>query len=232
MESYDIVLSIGVSCKTAFYLKIFKLREFANPMDWVICSFYEQINLYENKFNDFFDNYDEITNENIGEKDYRKVYDKKNKILSMHHIRKDIPLDEAIKEFKELMIKRYNRLNQKLIDSYSILLVLDEHMDIMTVKELLIRFSKIYPNKKITLINIYNSNYEEEKDRNEITNKITEKDKKIIEEEYKINNNLKIIRYIFNDTYFKIIKYPKENFKWIGNFYCWKKIMKNYKLAK
>ena len=116
MNKYDVAVSIGFTCKPAFYLKISGLRKFSSPMDWLTCSIDSQIKLYKNKFNDFFNEYKTDYDIPKVDEEYIPVRDTKYDILTMHHVRKDIPLNEAVEEFeKQFMEQNGDNLCASLI---------------------------------------------------------------------------------------------------------------------
>ena len=211
MDTFDLALSIGDSCKPAFYLKKSELRTFACPMDWLVCGIKNQVKLYQNNFKNFFDNYYEDFNIKRDE-NYRAIRDKKYDILCMHHISASMDLKTAVLKFKKTMIRRYERLNQKLLASKSILLVSNEKISILELKESLLDFSKKYLDKKIKLISVIDS------------------DEKKLPELYKVNDNLIIERYYIDDKYDEKNGDPK--YKWAGNSQKWMEIIDKYELKK
>ena len=214
MEKYDIALSIGKDCRPAFYLGHLGLRKFASPMDWQVCNIKNQIELYKNHFKSFFDEY--VEDDTIErDRNFRAVRDKKNNILSMHHIDSNLPLDKAVEQFKELMKKRYERLDHKLSLAQSILLVSNEQVSLSNLKKYVFEFSKIYPNKQITLINIEDI-----------------PDDKFYKKTYHLSENICIVKYFFDDT-FNVQNsndIEKSNFNWIGNKEKWIQLISEYGL--
>lgn len=216
MNEFDIVFSLGPCCRPAYYLQLCGLRTFAYPLDWQGCSIESALHLYETNFEDFFIQYKDLSKlkKDCTLEGLRYVVDVKNNIKSMHHIKNNIPLDEAVSEFKEIMIKRYNRLNGNLNNASSILIVSNYNKKLSTLSEFLIRFSKIYKNKKITLINIHS--------RKNGKNRYV----------HKINENLSIIEYFFNDIN-KDGEDPKYNKNfWLGNEEKWIEIINSYSFSK
>ena len=211
MFEYDIAISFGITCKPAFHLKQNGFRIFANPMDWQVCSMCDQINLYKNRFETFYSNYYEDINLRRHE-NFRAVIDSENNILSMHHIRTELSLEDGVEEFVSLMKKRFYRLEYFINQASSVLLVSDEKVTISNAKKVLKEFAKIFPNKKITLVNVVDSHG------------------KYFKRYYKINKKLDIVRYFFNDKYVYNEYFPPEFFNWVGNINNWNKVLKNYKL--
>lgn len=209
MEKYDFALSIGETCKPALYLKATNLRTVACPFDWLVCDIQHQVELYKNHFSSFFDEYYEDYSIN-SDKNMRNVRDSKNIILSMHHIRLDIPLEEGVKDFKSLMMRRYERLNDILNNSKSILLVSDQQCDISILKQYVLEFAKIYPNKIITLVNVL----DDDVDFNVC--------------KYQITDKIRIEQYSFNDVYDKDIH--DNTIMGLGNEKYWKMVLSNFEL--
>jgi hypothetical protein len=56
---FDIILSTGIACRTAYYLKKHGLRPFSNPLDWMMSySLDATIHLYKSRFTDFFEDFE------------------------------------------------------------------------------------------------------------------------------------------------------------------------------
>lgn len=216
MTEFDVVFSLGPHCRPAYYLQLCGLRTLAYPLDWQGCSIESALHLYETNFNDFFVQYKDLSKlkTNCIEEGLRYVVDVKNNIISMHHIKYNMPLDEAVSAFKKIMIKRYNRRDKNLNKANSILIVCNYNKKLSTLIQFLIRFSKIYKNKKITLINIHSRK--------------NGKNRHV----HIINDNLSIIEYFFNDIN-KDGMDPKYNKNfWLGNEEKWIEIINSYSLSK
>lgn len=216
MTEFDIVFSLVPYCRPAYYLQLCGLRRCAYSLDWQGCSIENTLHLYETNFKDFFVQYKDLSKLKTDciEEGLRYVVDVKNNIISMHHIKDNMPLDEAVSVFRKIMIKRYNRFNKNLNKASSILIVCNYNKKISTLIEFLIRFSKLYSNKKITLINIHSRK--------------NGKNKHV----HIVNNNLSIIEYFFYDVN-KDGDDPKYNKKiWLGNEEKWIEIINSYTLTK
>lgn len=155
MEQFDVVFSLGPYCRPAYYLELCHLRKCAYPMDWQGSLLESTLSLYENEFQDFFTQYRDFPKLVNDKEQLRYVVDTKYHVISMHHIKSNLPLDSAVKEFRKLMMKRYHRLDQDLKNAKSILIVGNHNRKINILKEFLVCFSKKYSNKKITFVNIH-----------------------------------------------------------------------------
>lgn len=203
---YDIIFSIGFNCKVAQHLKDKGLRECAYPLDWQICRNFEKIiNLFETDFQDFFDVYQEELDEK-SLPGLRTVKDTKNEIVSMHHIISDIPLEAAVDDFRNLMIKRYFRLKEHLREANSILIFSNYNVSIDKLISFLERFSKLYLNKKIVLVNVANSDSEGKN-------------------YYHINHNLVLIEYLIDDVNEDGPDSEANPSFWLGNKKKWYEII-------
>jgi len=212
MNNFDTIFSLGPCCRPAYYLQLCGLRKCAYPLDWQGCPLESALHLYQTGFQDFFNDYTDLSRKAKCLKGLRHVIDNKNNIVSMHHIKDNIPLDQAVKKFKETMIKRYIRLDKHLRNANSILILANHNKKKDELVNFVIEFSKIYKHKRITLINIH--------DRKNGKNKHI----------YKINADLKVIEYFINDEN-KNGKNPKTNKDfWLGNEEKWTEIISEYKL--
>lgn len=211
MNEFDIIFSLGPWCRPAYYIQLCGLRKCAYPLDWQGCPLDSALHLYQTGFKDFFNEYADLSKPTEDLEGMRRVNDKINNIVSIHHIKDNIPLDKGVNEFKTLMLKRYKRLDKHLKNANSIMMLSNHNKRKKDLQNFVINFSEIYPNKKITLVNIHNRK--------------NGKHKHI----YKINDDLQIIEYFINDIN-KLGPDPKKNKNfWLGNEEKWIEIMKEYK---
>lgn len=211
----DTAISVGRWCICAEHLRNNNLRQMASPIDWMrIKDLTDVAHLFETKFEDFFENF-KIT-EKRRKNGNRTVYDTKNHIESIHYMPANIPFKKAFAEFKATMNRRAKRLDKKLSESKSVLLLncreypgkFGKNSTDKELKEFAIRFANAYPNlEKIYLIDIHNE-------------KIKKINKRII---FK-NRKFEIIQYRFNNIDHKNFLPP------FGNANAWNKILKNVKL--
>ena len=202
-------ISGGESCRPTYYLKKYNLRYQAYPLDWQICSLKSAIHLYETKFNDFFKEYKDYPEKLIKSTKMRYVRDTKNDIISMHHISSDKPIDEAVKDFVELMQKRYADLDESIKNHKRIIILGNHQVDVSQIKSFVERLSKIYKGKEFLFVNIHKTK------GNAFSHTIT-----------RLNDELKIIEFCFNDIN-KKGNDPEKNLDfWKGNEEKWDKVMK------
>lgn len=206
----DCIFSVGIACRPSGYLRDFNLRFQAAPLDWMsLYSLDTAAHLFETKFSDFFAEIEEVSGKT--DSGYRCVNDTKNHISSIHHFKNNVPILEEQEKFREKMLNRANKVDEILKNSSSIALICDRSRS--TPEELisfLTRFDKIYPNKKILLINIKNSNIQDVK-------------KDILFE----NDNLKIIQFSFKDQ----PSSGDSSDAWKGNKEIWSTIIKSISLS-
>ena len=207
MGNKVVVFSIGPHCRPAHYLKEFELRKQAFPMDWQMCSLEDSIKLYENRFKDFFKEYKNYPEKENKQKGLRCVEDTKNKVVSIHHISNNVPLDEAVTEFRKLMLKRYHALDNTIKKSDLIIMVGSYNVSKARLDDFLLRFSKMYKDKEMILFNVHNR-----KNGAHFHERIVKK-------------NLKIVEFFFNDVH-KNGSDPAINPKyWHGNVEKWDEMM-------
>ncbi len=206
------IFSIGNACRPCYYLKKYNLRVQSAPLDWMMqYSLNTVIHLLETQFVDFFEEIEVMPNKHCGNNLY--VKDIKNNIISIHHFRKDADLQESRVAFRDKMLDRAKKTNEILNKSSSIGLICNRKN--ATKEELIdfaIKFSEIYPDKKISLVNVVDS------------------DIKSVEKETLFENeNLKIIQFSFKD-------YPPSDDKekhpvWQGNYNAWDLVIKSFKVS-
>ncbi len=206
----DCIFSIGIGCRPSGYLRDLNMRFQAAPLDWVgTDSLYVVAHLFETKFSDFFEEIKECPEESSGK--YRCVRDTKNQLSSPHHFKKDASLEEEHKRFRETMLNRANKVDEIFKNSSSIVLIGNRKS---TPNEEFINFIKsfsaIYPDKKVTLINIKHSN-------------IRGVQKEILFE----NETLKVIQYVFDDG--PTAKNSSDH--WKGNIEVWTSIVTSVNLS-
>ena len=87
------------------------------------------------------------------------VRDRKNGIVSMHHFSKYVSLEDDKKDVRAKMIRRGKRVDKILKKSNSIILICNRQRDSLDdFKKFIRNFSKLYPDRNITLINIHSDN--------------------------------------------------------------------------
>lgn len=207
----DCMIPVGEACRPCQHLRKNNLRISAFPLDWMMSySLQTAIHFFETKFADFFENIEEIPDRYCG--NHKFIKDVKNGVISIHHFRKDEPLESEHKKFRKIMLGRAEKLHNILKNSNSIGLICNrKDASDKELIDFIEKFSKIYPNKKITLINVVNEDIPDFKNSVLFENK-----------------NLKIIQFIFKDV--PPVKDEKKFPQWEGNPDCWKKIMENIKV--
>ena len=118
----DCMIPIGEACRPCQHLRKNNLRISAFPLDWMMSySLETAIHFFETKFADFFENIEEIPNKYCG--DHKFVKDTKNGVISIHHFKKDEPLESEHKKFRTIMLGRAEKLHNILENSHSIGLI-------------------------------------------------------------------------------------------------------------
>lgn len=180
----DIAISLGDGCRAAHYLREYNLRKFSSPFDWMMCYTLKDIQeIFYNDFTTFFKNIKENKKYNAS---HRYIKDLNNGMVSIHDFDRDKSIESQYKEFINKMQKRFNRLKSSIINSKNILFVTHRNIDINEFKDFLF-FMYNYHNANYTILNI----------RNDTKQSILDTPKQKI---LKLNNNLSIIEYSFNDN--------------------------------
>ena len=209
----DCLFSVGEACRPCNYIQKYNMRFQAAPLDWMMnYSLDIVIHLFETQFSDFFEEIEEIPDKFCV--NCKFVKDKKNGIISIHHFNRYAPLDEEHKKFREAMLNRAKKVDNILKDSDSIGLICNRKDE--TTENLINfakKFSEIYPNKKIVLINIVH-----------IPN--TEK---VHESVLFDENNIKIVQFVFSDI--PHIKDPVKFPQWKGNQLAWEEVFSRIELS-
>ncbi len=208
--SADCIFSIGIACRPSGHLRDLNLRFQAAPLDWMTSHSLSAVaNLFEIGFEDFFADIKEVPAQ-AGAK-YRCVKDVKNNIISMHHFAKGVPLEEAQRQFRNTMLNRASKVDKILKDSSSIVLLCNRNKNSSEeLIDFLNRFATVYPDKRITLINIYDESINGLK-----------------KEIWLASDNLKIVQYSFNDK----LTSGNSADSWKGNIETWTEIIKSIKLS-
>lgn len=180
----DISISLGEYCRVAWYLSEYNLRKFSSPFDWMMHYKLKDIQeIFHNDFTTFFKNIKENKKYNAS---HRYIQDLNNGMVSIHDFDRDKSIESQYKEFINKMQKRFNRLKSSIINSKNILFVTHRNIDINEFKDFLF-FMYNYHNANYTILNI----------RNDTKQSILDTPKQKI---LKLNNNLSIIEYSFNDN--------------------------------
>ena len=205
---FDIILSVGIACRPAYYLKKYNLSICANPLDWMMSySLDTVIHLYETVFDDFFVDFVEDKQKSL-ENNCHWYIDNKNNIISMHY--KD--LKDNNKMFRDKMTNRFKKINSFLLNANKICFISNRSENIDVYKKFLGKMSEIYSGN-MTYINIKN---------NENIN--TSYPIKCYGE--KISDKLELIEYEFNDIHPQGRNIKINGNAWLGNYAIWDNIMK------
>lgn len=207
---YDLYVSIGDTCKSAFHLREHDLRMEAYPLDWMLgYSLDTVIHLFETKFEDFFV---EIKDESVEPFGYwRRVRDIKNNIISIHHFSWDKDVEQSKIEFIDKMKKRFKRLDESMNNAKKVVLLCYRNDTIDKLKYVLKKISLLYPHLEIKLINMRNN---------------PEMDVNLYEKRmYEIDDRLFIEDYCFNDKFNPdVAKYGD----FAGNAPIWIDVLQKY----
>jgi hypothetical protein len=200
---FDIIFSVGVACRPAYYLNKHELRYYSNPLDWMMSySLSTVLYLYKSKFKHFFDVYVQDEERN------HWFTDCKNNITSIHY--KDIGNNQEI--FKEIMVERFKKINRKLIKANKICFICNRNESNEVYFDFLKQMGSIYSGE-ITLINIKNN-----LDIDGVLVPI-----KCIEK--KVSEKLNLIEFEFNDTHANGSDEEKNPDFWLGNIQMWNLIV-------
>lgn len=203
-DNFGVIFSIGSACKPAYQLKCNYLRQFAAPLDYQMgYSLRTVLHLFQTKFEDFFLKIEEDFGGGATGK--RKVIDTANHIISLHHFPKEDTLELGQDRFREKMMQRYHRLDSAICKSPAFAMICDRSDEIEKLKQFLLDFSFLYPDKKIVLLAVRN--------HMEMCS--------IDMTEYEVSNRLKIVEYKFSDHN------PKTSY---GNDEAWKEILAGIRL--
>ncbi|HEG2607317.1 DUF1796 family putative cysteine peptidase [Campylobacter sp. W0066.1] len=206
----DIVLSIGVNCRVAYYLESYNLRKMANPIDWMMEFDLEAVyELFKTDFKNFFINF---SKEGVFNQQYLKIKDLKTNMVSIHHFNHSDKLEKQVQEFNSQSIRRWLKLKNKIVNSKNIVFVYNgtDEDNITSFLTLIATYFGI--EKNYFFIQVKNN---QNKKWNEIEIN-----------QYEITKNIKYYQYIGNDIN---ITNNSENF-WQGNQFLWGEVMKNISL--
>lgn len=156
---FDSVWSIGMNCRPAYYIEKYNLRFQAAPFDWMMkYSLQEIINQIKSKFENFFSNIEDITPKN-SKSDHRKIKDKVGKTVSIHHFPGNVSAENYKKTFRNMMIKRANRMDSIIKSSKNIGFIYESEVNNLNeVINFGKQISQIYENlEKIVIFHIVNS---------------------------------------------------------------------------
>lgn len=202
---FDCVWSLGMHCRPAHYIQLYGLRFQAAPFDWMDkTSLKEIINQKKTNFENFFSEIEDITPKN-SKLDHRMIKDKKGKTVAMHHFPKNISPEKYKKTFRDMMIKRANKVDKIMKNSKSVGFIReDESNNLSDVIDFGKQISQMYKNlDNIVIFYIINSKDENLKNATKTT-----------------FDNVTIISVKLNDV--PLDKNGKEYKSWKGNPNKWK----------
>ena len=203
--SCDFIVSLGEACRPAGQLANAGLRVCSNPLDWMLnYSLDVTILLFQNKFKDFFTDIEDLgVHEERWGPHHRIIQDNKSKMRDIHHFSIEEALEVTLRRFSEVMQHRYERMNECLAASDSIVLICNRSDQPERFAEFLTLFHQIY-DKPCTMINVRHSPNDEEYSCYE-----------------QLDSGLSIIEHGFAD-----VPSSPEQVVWLGNTFMWQKILK------
>lgn len=203
----DYTVSLGNACKPAHYLRLFRLRLSANPLDWMMeYSLPTALEMLRTDFRCFFEKIEDIsTFRDDGSFTSRFVRDVDNGIVSMHDFPKTEPLEEYLPKFYQAMRRRAKRMRAAIANSSRVLFICNRQNEREELKTSLLALQEYY-STQVVLINIRN----------------TEKEYTLREN---ISENALFVEYGFNDTH-PNGNNPENIDFWQGNVVVWHKIMR------
>jgi hypothetical protein len=134
---FDMIISVGIACRPAYYLQKHGQRFYANPLDWMMYSLDTLIHLYKTKFTDFFIEFVEDKHKSL-ENNCHWFIDSKNNIASMHY-------EEINDTFRKIMKNRFNKINKALLNSKKICFFSSRNDDMSVFFDFLKEMCNIYP---------------------------------------------------------------------------------------
>ena len=208
--AFDMVLSIGRSCRPAHYLQKYGLKFYTNPLDWMGgYSLDTVIHLHQTKFDDFFIEFMK------DEQNPCYFFDVRNNIRSTHY--EDIESNNEI--FRKEIRNRFEKTSKKLTNANKICFISNRDEDIDVLSDFLKEMSNLYAGK-ITYINI---RHNEEIDGTILPVKYKKE---------KLSKKLELIEYEFNDVYTNAnVEQYNLNF-WKGNICLWDSIVEKISIRK
>ena len=149
----DFVMSVGPACRPAQQIKHAGLRFTAAPMDWMqLYPLQAVTHIFETEFVDFFAEIEDITTE-AGKKN-RRVVDTKNDICSIHHFPSADSPEQAQKQVRKTMKKRYKRIHAILRKAQRICFVCNREDAPEALLAFLSDFGVLYPQAEMVMVNM------------------------------------------------------------------------------
>lgn len=210
---FHFIMSIGPDCRAARHLQEHGLRTQASPLDWQMTnSLPPVLHLVRTSFQDFFEEIED-TQKQVDE--HRFVLDTKNQIKSIHHFPISQDLLSAQIQFRQQMLHRWEKSDRAIKEGKRIALVSSRKEPLGELESFLTAFGEWYPDQKITMINIRDTDVE---------------DSKIVRKEVVLSPRLKIIEYQFHDVHPKgTTKAVNPDF-WLGNPEKWAYVMEQLRV--
>lgn len=149
----DCIVPLCTSSRPFLFSYMFGLKPVASPLDLVSrCSLKKIIGFFENNFADFF-----VDIRRARQKVFSETFcirDLKNKLCSSYFFEKDVSFKLAKRGFCSLKEFYLSRMHSILEKSDSIGLICDGHYPSSSLINFAKRFSNLYPDKTIILMNV------------------------------------------------------------------------------
>ena len=153
----DVFISLGNTCKSAYWLQYAKLRKFALPLDWMrFYSLDTVLDMIKDKKISYFEDFTETPIENSLT---RHITCNISKIECIHHF----PMKYSVKEYLPTFLSMFNRRKirfQNIIKTYKNICFVTNRVDkVENIITFLKEVTILYPKTKFTMINVRKKEY-------------------------------------------------------------------------
>ncbi len=154
-EELDFILPLGNACRPARQLKTAGLRTFSSPLDWMMRYTLDlAADLIINGFEGFFSCPEEDPARGKG-KNNRYVIDKATGMVSMHGFSWANSLEEELPTFHEKMLRRGQRLKEKILKAGRIGILMNRNEKEETILAFTRKFSAAFPQQQFYVLNLF-----------------------------------------------------------------------------
>lgn len=211
-DEMDFILPLGNACRPARQLQAAGLRTFSTPLDWMMrYPLNLAVDLIARGFEGFFSSPEEDAEKGKG-KGNRYVVDKATGMISMHGFSWKKSIEEELPAFYEKMLRRGQRLKNKILKSRRIGILMNRAEKEETILAFAKKISDAFPQQRFYILNL----------RDDKTLSGNQRSRRIIAE----TGSYSVCEIRLNDTH-EDGDDPKKNPNfWLGNVPAWQEILK------
>jgi hypothetical protein len=204
-HTVDFVISAGAACRSAYYTKLFCMRKFSSPCDWMMnYTLFDYLHILKTGGEEMFrhTHFDPTKGGAV---------DEQNGMIALHDFDANLPLECQLPDFYEKVRRRTLNTVTRINKSRSVGIVMHRADSLQTIVQFIESLCDLFPHTTFHILNLRDI-----PDATTVT----------------VSNTVKTKRYTFQEVCFNDehingrIKQQNPRFFWIGSAQIWSKTLR------